>query len=80
MHPLTPLLLHEILRERQTEADERALAARASATRPHRPSGLRRALAMPFVVVSRSSAAAVRRLDACLADDLADTLRAGHGA
>ena len=43
---------------------------------PSRPGIVRRGLANGFALVTRGSAAAVRRLDACLADDLTEALAA----
>ena len=80
MHPLTPLLLADILRDRQAEAERRALAAHARAGAPRRPSSIRRGLAITFLTISRATAAAVRRLDACLADDLAESVRVVRSA
>jgi hypothetical protein len=66
--------------ERRAVTDRRSLASRAAAGRgPGRPS-MRRRLALGLATVSRVSAAAVRRLDACLADDLARTLAPTDGA
>jgi hypothetical protein len=56
---------------RQTqEADQARHAAELSASGADRPSYARRALAHGLAVVSRGSAAAVRRLDDAVADDL----------
>ncbi len=63
---------------RQTrEAIEARQAAELSADSPDRPSFTRRALAHGLAAVSRSSAAAVRRLDDVVADDLGRALAPG---
>jgi len=67
--------------ERRAEADRRSLARRAAAAgRGPRRASVRRRLALGLAAVSRISAVAVRRLDACLADDLARTLAPTDGA
>jgi hypothetical protein len=61
---------------RQTqEADQARHAAEVSASSADRPSFARRALAQSLAAVSRGSAAAVRRLDDAVADDLGRSLR-----
>ena len=76
MHPWTLYAL-ELARDRDREARQRrhlieARAAGAASTAgPSRP---RRAAALVFAAVSRGSAAAVRRLDDCVADDLGRSL------
>jgi hypothetical protein len=63
---------------RQTrEALEARQAAELSASGPDRPSYTRRALAHGLAAVSRGSAAAVRRLDDVVADDLGRALSPG---
>ena len=62
---------------RQTqEADQARHAAELSASGGDRPSYARRALAQGLAAVSRGSAAAVRRLDDVVADDLGRSLKA----
>ena len=78
MHPLTPFLAAERDRERRAAAAERSLARRFRDTREPRPSPVRRRLAIALAFVSRGSAAAVRRLDDCLADELAGRLAASR--
>ena len=78
MHPLTPFLAAELDRERRAAAAEHALARRFRDTREPRPSPVRRRLAIALAAVSRGSAAAVRRLDDCLADELAGRLAASR--
>lgn len=57
----------DIARERGLEADRHRRAALAQ---PARPSIVRTTTARAFAAVSRGSAAAVRRLDAGVAEDL----------
>lgn len=78
MHPLTPFLAAELDKERRAAAARRSLARRARATGDVRRSAVRRQLAIALAAVSRSSAAAVRRLDACLADELVGRLEASR--
>ncbi len=66
------------LEYRQTrEAIEARQAAELSAADSGRPSFTRRALAHGLAAVSRGSAAAVRRLDDVVADDLGRALAPG---
>ena len=58
------------------EADQARHAAEVSAA--DRPSFARRALAQGLAAVSRGSAAAVRRLDDAVADDLGRSLKAAE--
>lgn len=60
----------DIARERGLEADRHRRAALAHKSQAARPSMVRTTTARAFAVVSRGSAAAVRRLDAGVADDL----------
>jgi len=78
MHPLMMFLAIELDNERREAAARRALEQRARATAPAPRSTTRRRLALVLAAVSRSSAAAVRRLDACLADELAGRLAASR--
>jgi hypothetical protein len=64
----------DIANARANEARQYRLAAQVRAGQPSRPSWPRRALAQAFALVSRASAAATRRLDACVADDLGRSL------
>lgn len=70
------LLALDIARDRQLEADEyrRAVIAAGGLARP---GFVRRGLANALALVSRGSAAAVRRLDSCVADDLTQAIAAG---
>jgi hypothetical protein len=56
------------MRERVSESEARRLAL--AGRRDHDAVTVRRRLALALASVSRASAAGVRRLDACLADDL----------
>jgi hypothetical protein len=60
----------DIARERGQEADRHRRAHLARLDRPARPSIARRSTARAFAAVSRGSAAAVRHLDAGVAEDL----------
>ena len=65
MHLFVPHLAADV------EAERRRSARTTAATRDHaHPAGVRRAAAIVLARVSVASAAAVRRLDACIADDL----------
>lgn len=70
MHALSLFLAMDIDRERRVAADHRALERRVGPRRAARRSAVRRRLAVVLAALSRSSVAAVRRLDACLADEL----------
>jgi ribosomal protein S7 len=78
MHSLMMFLALELDHERREAAARRALEQRARAITPAPRSTVRRRLALGLAAVSRSSAAAVRRLDACLADELAGRLAASR--
>jgi hypothetical protein len=73
MHPLTLYAL-EVSRDRDRDREVRRLLAEARFDQPSRPSRLRRPAALLFAALSRGSAAAVRRLDDCVADDLGRSL------
>ena len=66
----------ELANDRAREAQAAMRAARIAHDLPARPSVMRHALANGLAIVSRRSAAAVRRLDACVADDLGRSLAA----
>ena len=74
MHALSLFLAMDLDRERRVAADHHSLERRVRAGRVTRGSAVRRQLAIALAAVSRSSAAAVRRLDACLADELVGRL------
>ena len=78
MHPLMMFLAIDIDRERREAAGRRSLARRARTDGAAPRSTVRRRLALALAAVSRGSAAAVRRLDACLADELAGRLAASR--
>lgn len=73
MHPWTLYAL-EIARDRETEARNHRLALEARAAQGVRPSRIRRSAALGLAALSRGSAAAVRRLDDCVAEDLGRAL------
>ena len=73
MHPWTLYAL-ELSRDRQREADLDRLAAEARAGMPSTQSRVRRPAALLLAALSRGSAAATRRLDECVADELGRAL------
>ncbi|HEV8401936.1 MAG TPA: hypothetical protein VGQ31_02745 [Candidatus Limnocylindrales bacterium] len=75
MHPLL-LYSQAVQRDRfhELESEEHRLLAELRATRDGETSRVRRSAALVFAALSRGSAAAVRRLDACVADDLGRAL------
>lgn len=73
MHPWTMYAL-EVSRDRETNLEYEWLAAEARAGQAPRPSRLRRPAALLLAAFSRGTAAAVRRLDDCVADDLGRSL------
>jgi hypothetical protein len=73
MHPITFLAL-DLAAERANEVELHRRQMLAQSDRPVRPSWPRRSLANAFAIVSRGSAAAARRLDSYVADDLGRTL------
>ncbi len=72
MHPWTLYAL-EVTKDRRRDFNNERLLIEARGTEP-RPSRLRRPIAVALAAVSRGSAAAVRRLDDCVADDLGASL------
>lgn len=64
----------DLARERGAEADRYRQASLARAGQPARPSFVRTSTARAFAALSRGSAAAVRRLDAGVAEDLQNGL------
>ena len=74
MHSMYTLLALDLARERANEAEMQRRASLLRAGLPDRPGFVRRGLANGFALVTRSSAAAVRRLDECVADDLTEAL------
>jgi hypothetical protein len=71
VHLFAPFLAADIDDQRRADAARHAIASqrRSVAGRDRLP--VRRRLALVLAAISRTSAGAVRRLDACLADDLA---------
>jgi plasmid stabilization system protein ParE len=72
-HYYTYLAL-DLVNERAREAELLRRAAAARAGQPAHPGVVRRGLANSLALVSRGSAAAVRRLDERRADDLTEAL------
>jgi hypothetical protein len=60
--------------DRAREADNQRLASLARASRPASRRSIRRTIAVGFASISSVAASATRRLDACVADDLAERL------
>jgi hypothetical protein len=75
MHPWTLYAL-EVSRDRQREFDIDRLILEAHEADAERGSRLRRPVAVALAALSRGSAAAARRLDECVADDLSRSLAA----
>ena len=75
MHPWTMYAL-EVARDREWELRYDWLAAEARAGMPATTSRLRRPAALILAALSRGAAAATRRLDECVADDLSRSLAA----
>jgi hypothetical protein len=73
MHPWTLYAL-EVARDREREARNRRLVNEAQAEQPSSTDRVRRSAALVLAAVSRRSAAAVRRLDDCVAEDLGRSL------
>ncbi len=73
MHPWTLYAL-EVSRDRDRDIRDRLLLAEAPDDLSSHPSRLRRPVARVLAALSRGSAAAVRRLDDCIADDLGRSL------
>jgi len=76
VHLFIPILAADYALERRREADHRRLEALVSGSTA---SPIRRFAAQILVAISRASASAVRRLDACLADDLGRALAPTDG-
>lgn len=68
------LVALELAEERRREADQHRLAALARAGRPQNDRSIRRSTAVALASVSSAAASLVRRLDQCVADDLAERL------
>lgn len=74
MNSFYTLLALDLANERAREEHQRTLERLAREARPERPSALRRGLARATAAVSLGAAAATRRLDDCVADDLGRSL------
>jgi hypothetical protein len=66
----------QLAEERVREANNQRLAALARAGRPANRRSIRRSTAVALASISSAAASAVRRLDECVANDLADRLEA----
>ena len=64
----------EVAEQRRREADQDRLAALARAGRPQNDRSIRRSTAVALASVSSAAASLARRLDQCVADDLAERL------
>ena len=71
---LVSLLALELSHEREREMEQRWLESRLVAGAPSRPPRLQRLAARLLAFVSIGFASIVRRLDACVADDLGRSL------
>lgn len=74
MHYYYAMRALELARERSAEAERARVRALFAAGQAERSSSVRRWLALRIAAVSRGSAAVVRRLDDCIADDLGRSL------
>jgi hypothetical protein len=72
------MLALDLAEERAREADELRRTRMLLAGLPDRPSFLRSALAHGTAAISRGAAAATRRLDECVADDLGRSIAVGN--
>ena len=77
MHYVYTFLALELATDREREARDARRAALYAAGVPERPGIARRALANGLAAITRGSAAAVRRLDDAVADDLGRALAPG---
>jgi hypothetical protein len=64
----------DIAEQRRREADQDRLAALARAGQPENNRSIRRSTAVALASISTAAASLVRRLDECIADDLAERL------
>ena len=78
MQSFYALLAIDLANERARQADEQRRARMLLADLPDRPSFFRSALAHGTAAISRGAAAATRRLDECVADDLGRSLAVGN--
>jgi hypothetical protein len=74
MQSFYALLALDLAAERSREIDEQRRSRLLLAELPDRPSVVRRALARGTAAISLGAAAATRRLDECIADDLGRSL------
>jgi hypothetical protein len=72
MHSYYTFIALDLANQRVREADRRRLAAMVVV---NREGSVRRYVAIGLAAVGRLVGAAVRRLDECVADDLAESLR-----
>jgi hypothetical protein len=72
MHSYYTFIALDLAAERSREADNQRLAAIA---RSGRDGSTRRTVAVGLAALGRLVAATVRRLDECVADDLAESIR-----
>jgi len=72
MHSYYTFIALDLANQRVREADRRRLAAMIV---ENREGSLRRYVAIGLAAIGRLVAAVVRRLDECVADDLAESLR-----
>ena len=77
MNQLYTIIALDLARDRVRDAEMERRAGLARAGRPAHPGFARRVLANALALVSRGSAAAVRRLDRRVADDLGRVLAPG---
>jgi hypothetical protein len=74
VHSYYALLALDLANDRVQAAEHERLASLARSGRPARPTIVRRGLAHGTAAISRTAAAATRRLDDCVADDLGRSL------
>ena len=65
---------YEVAHDRDRQLEHHRLLVESHLEQGRRPSSARRLTALALAAFSRSSAAAVRRLDDCVADDLSRSL------
>ncbi len=73
-HQLWAFIALDLARQRAEDANRYHLASLALEGQPSSASRLRRSLAHGLAAFSRGSAAVVRKLDSCIADDLGRSL------
>jgi hypothetical protein len=72
------LLALDLAAERSRQIDEERRSRMLLADLPDRPSVVRRALARGTAAISLGAAAATRRLDECIAEDLGRSIAVGN--